>query len=83
MVKNSGADGLTGTRGPAATGAIGLLERLARRPDTRGAFGGLTIAEVCVSAFRWRILPKRELFQADATGEAATRADAVEPATPP
>lgn len=61
LVETCGAAGAP-TRGPAAAQAAGFLQRLGRRPDTRGSFGGLNIAEIWVTEYRWRVLPKESVF---------------------
>lgn len=62
LVETCGEDGGAPTRGPAASQAAAFLERLGRRPDTRGAFGGLNIADVWVTEYRWRVLPRETVF---------------------
>ncbi len=59
LVENCGAP--TATRG-AATQAIDFLTALGRRPDTRGAFGGLSISNVWVTRYQWQVVPKQVLF---------------------
>lgn len=49
------------TRG-AATDPRAFLEDLAKRGDTRGAFGGLGSAGIWVEAWTWQVLPRREAF---------------------
>ena len=49
------------TRG-AATDPRAFLEDLAKRGDTRGAFGGLGSAGIWVEARTWQVLPRREAF---------------------
>lgn len=57
LVENCGA-GLAPTRDAAAQRTADFLMALGRRPDTRGAFGGLDIANVWVTAYQWQVLPK-------------------------
>lgn len=54
--------GLAPTRSAAARQVSDVLTALGRRPDTRGSFGGLDIADVWVTQFRWQVLPKEVLF---------------------
>ena len=56
------SDAPDATRGTAAAQASGFLEALARRPDTRGSFGGYNIANIWVERFSWRVLPRTEAF---------------------
>ena len=50
------------TRGAAASNVSGFLEAIAKRPDTRGSFGGYDIADIWVERFNWRVLPRNEAF---------------------
>ena len=59
LVENCGAE--APTRGAAGQATVDFLTALGRRPDTRGAFGGLMISDVWVSEYRWQVLPKSEL----------------------
>jgi hypothetical protein len=58
MVETCDADGAGPTRGTEAVRVAGFLEALGRRPDTRGAFGGLNVSNVWVDAWEWQVLPK-------------------------
>ncbi len=60
LLENCDARG--GTRSAASEVAISFLERLARRPDTRGVIGGFGISNVWVEPFSWQVLPRREVF---------------------
>jgi hypothetical protein len=62
LVETCGQGAAATTRSAAAAGAATFLERLGRRPDTRGNFGGLAISDVWVTEYRWRVLPKAVLF---------------------
>lgn len=64
MVENCNADGAAPTRGTEATRVAGFLEALGRRPDTRGAFGGLNVSNVWVDAWEWQVLPKELITSA-------------------
>ncbi len=55
-------DGAAATRGGARADATQFLSALARRPDTRGAFGGVEIADIWVERWNWQVLPRREAF---------------------
>ena len=50
------------TRGAASASAMDFLTKLGTRPDTRGAFGGLSLSGVWVSAYFWQVLPKTLAF---------------------
>lgn len=50
------------TRGAASTTAMDFLTKLGTRPNTRGAFGGLSLSGVWVSAYFWQVLPKTLAF---------------------
>lgn len=50
------------TRGAGHRAALDFLSRVGRRPDTRGSFGSLTLADVWVEEYRWQILPRQEVF---------------------
>ncbi len=63
LVETCGADGAAPTRSAAAGQAAAFLERLGRRPDTRGQFGGLSISDVWVAEYRWQVLPKELAFR--------------------
>jgi len=52
-----------GTRGAGPSDARTVLEALGRRPDTRGSFGGLEIADIWVESWTWHVLPRREAFR--------------------
>ena len=58
MVETCSADGAAPTRGTDAARVAGFLESLGRRPDTRGAFGGLNVSNVWVRSWEWQVLPK-------------------------
>ncbi|MFZ1727306.1 MAG: caspase family protein [Albidovulum sp.] len=58
MLETCTADGAAPTRGSEAIRVAGFLEALGRRPDTRGAFGGLNVSNVWVEAWEWQVLPK-------------------------
>lgn len=63
LVETCEAAGPGATRGSAArTDATAFLETLARRPDTRGAFGGVAIDDIWVDRWNWQVLPRREAF---------------------
>ena len=51
------------TRGAASVAALDFLAKLGTRPDTRGAFGGLSLSGVWVSAYNWQVLPKILAFE--------------------
>ena len=51
------------TRGAASATALDFLTKLGTRPDTRGAFGGLSLSGVWVSAYSWQVLPKVLAFE--------------------
>ena len=56
-------EGDAATRGGGARDeATEFLGALARRPDTRGAFGGVEIADIWVDRWNWKVLPRREAF---------------------
>lgn len=61
--------GGTPTRGGTERRAADLLTALGRRRDTRGAFGGLDVANVWVDEYRWQVLPKPEVFARAAEAE--------------
>ena len=63
LVETCAGDGGAPTRGGAAGEAAAFLEKLGRRPDTRGQFGGLSIADVWVTRYRWQVLPKELAFR--------------------
>ncbi|MEO8243507.1 MAG: caspase family protein [bacterium] len=50
------------TRGAASQSAMDFLTTLGKRPDTRGAFGGLALSGVWVDAYYWQVLPKALAF---------------------
>lgn len=51
------------TRGHAKSAALDVLMKLARRPGTRGAFGGAEIDAVWVERWTWKVLPRTEAFR--------------------
>ncbi len=61
LIENCGT-GTGNTRSFAATQANNFLSRLAKRPDTRGSFGGYGITNIWVERFNWRVLPKPAAF---------------------
>jgi hypothetical protein len=66
LVENCGTP--TPTRGGEMQRATSFLMALGRRPDTRGAFGGLDIANVWVMPYEWQVLPKQVLSAQGPTG---------------
>jgi len=50
------------TRGAASRTAMDFLTKMGTRPNTRGAFGGLSLSGVWVSAYFWQVLPKSLAF---------------------
>ncbi len=81
LIENCGAEGAP-TRGADGARVAGFLEKLGRRPDTRGAFGGLSVDNVWVSAWNWQVLPKKEVFarvQSPAGQSPAEPGDAAAP----
>lgn len=65
LVENCGT-GSAPTRSADARRAADFLIALGRRPDTRGAFGGLDIANVWVTSYQWQVLPKAAIFGSSA-----------------
>lgn len=61
LIENCGS-AAGATRGAATAQASDFLAAIARRPDTRGAFGGYDIANIWVEHFSWRVLPRAEVF---------------------
>lgn len=61
LVETCGGDAATRGTGARAE-ASEFLSALARRPDTRGAFGGAEIADIWVDRWNWKVLPRREAF---------------------
>ncbi len=63
------------TRGAEDRRAVDFLTALGQRPDmrpgTRGSFGGLDIANVWVTEFRWQVLPKDVVFARVQQGDAS------------
>ena len=55
-------DAADATRSAAASQASDFLEAIAKRPDTRGSFGGFDITNIWVERFNWRVLPRPEAF---------------------
>ena len=61
-------EGLVETCGPTAPtrGQGGQISRMLQTlglPRTRGAFGGMAMADVWVEAWTWQVLPRREAFR--------------------
>lgn len=61
-------EGLVETCGPAAPtrgqdSQITLMLQTIGLPQTRGAFGGVAMADVWVEAWSWQVLPRREAFR--------------------
>jgi hypothetical protein len=61
LVENCGSADAP-TRGAGDRAALDFLTALGRRPDTRGAFGGIALSNVWVSSYRWEVVPKDEVF---------------------
>jgi len=59
LIENCGEE--SASRGGATAQVQEFLGTLGRRPDTRGAFGGLAIDDVWVSGWQWQVLPKEAL----------------------
>ena len=64
MVETCGQGGAAPTRGADSARVAGFLETLGRRPDTRGAFGGLNISNVWVKSWEWQVLPREMISSA-------------------
>ena len=77
LLENCGS-ATAATRGAGERRAADLLMALGRRPDTRGSFGGLDIANVWVTAYQWQVLPKDVVF-ARAAGALPAAPQPVQP----
>ncbi len=64
MVETCGTNGGPPTRGAGSAQVTTFLEALGRRPDTRGAFGGMNISNVWVNSWEWQVLPKELITSA-------------------
>lgn len=62
LLENCQGPGATRGATIAATEARKFLTTVARRPDTRGSMGGISISNIWVENFAWRVLPRIEAF---------------------